>query len=108
MIRHQKAYLIENKGPLVMVVSVRPRDLAIEILKDDKNWTAEKIDIAMNRRVERTYNLKPKYPCTLVILRFDSDGQIHFYKDIYDTTSACLRYYYPTHKKTNPFIINLQ
>jgi hypothetical protein len=32
-----KAYLIENKGPLVMVVSVsRPRDLAIEILKDDK------------------------------------------------------------------------
>jgi hypothetical protein len=42
MIRHQKAYLIENKGPLVMVVSVsRPRDLAIEILKDDKNWTAE-------------------------------------------------------------------
>jgi hypothetical protein len=24
MIRHQKAYLIENKGPLVMVVSVSP------------------------------------------------------------------------------------
>jgi hypothetical protein len=31
-----KAYLIENKGPLVMVVSGYPRDLAIEILKDDK------------------------------------------------------------------------
>jgi hypothetical protein len=43
MIRHQKAYLIENKGPLVMVVSVsRPRDLAIEILKDDKTGPQKK------------------------------------------------------------------
>jgi murein L,D-transpeptidase YcbB/YkuD len=62
----------------------RPRDLAIEILKDDKNWTAEKIDIAMNRRVERTYNLKPKYPCTLVILRLGLIAvKFIFYKDIY-------------------------
>jgi murein L,D-transpeptidase YcbB/YkuD len=75
-----KAYLIENKGPLVMVVFrlARPRDLAIEILKDDKNWTAEKIDIAMNRRVERTYNLKPKYPCTLVILRLGLIATVKF------------------------------
>jgi murein L,D-transpeptidase YcbB/YkuD len=63
----------------------RPRDLAIEILKDDKNWTAEKIDIAMNRRVERTYNLKTKIPVYIGYFTawVDSDGQIHFYKDIY-------------------------
>jgi murein L,D-transpeptidase YcbB/YkuD len=81
----------------------RPRDLAIEILKDDKNWTAEKIDIAMNRRVERTYNLKPKYPCTLVILRVDSDGQIHFYKDIYGHDERLSKILLSDLKKANPF-----
>jgi murein L,D-transpeptidase YcbB/YkuD len=39
-----KSLFDREQRPLVMVVSrlARPRDLAIEILKDDKNWTAEK------------------------------------------------------------------
>jgi murein L,D-transpeptidase YcbB/YkuD len=63
----------------------RPRDLAIEILKDDKNWTVEKIDTAMNRRVERTYNLKTKIPVYIGYFTawVDSTGQIHFYADVY-------------------------
>ena len=64
----------------------RPRDLAIEILKDDKNWTVEKIDTAMNRRVERTYNLKTKIPVYISYFTawVDSTGQIHFYDDVYE------------------------
>jgi murein L,D-transpeptidase YcbB/YkuD len=38
-----KAYLIEKKAFSHGCIRLaRPRDLAIEILKDDKNWTAEK------------------------------------------------------------------
>jgi murein L,D-transpeptidase YcbB/YkuD len=63
----------------------RPRDLAIEVLKDDKNWTVEKIDAAMNRQVEKTYNLKTRIPVYIGYFTawVDSDGQIHFYEDIY-------------------------
>jgi murein L,D-transpeptidase YcbB/YkuD len=46
MIRHQKTYREQRAFSHGCIRLARPRDLAIEILKDDKNWTAEKIDIA--------------------------------------------------------------
>jgi murein L,D-transpeptidase YcbB/YkuD len=63
----------------------RPRDLAIEVLKDDKNWTVEKIDAALNRRVEKTYNLKTRIPVYIGYFTawVNHEGQIHFYEDIY-------------------------
>jgi murein L,D-transpeptidase YcbB/YkuD len=63
----------------------RPRNLAIEILKDDKNWTIEKIDDAMDSGVEKAYNLKTRIPVYIGYFTawVDREGQIHFYEDIY-------------------------
>jgi murein L,D-transpeptidase YcbB/YkuD len=63
----------------------RPRDLAIEVLRGDKNWPVEKIDAAMNREVEKTYNLKTRIPVYIGYFTawVDGEGQIHFYDDIY-------------------------
>ncbi|MFE3871245.1 murein L,D-transpeptidase [Flavobacterium sp. ZS1P70] len=63
----------------------RARDLAVAILKDDKNWTVEKIDAAMNRGAEKTYKLKTKIPVYIGYFTawVDRNGTIHFYNDIY-------------------------
>jgi murein L,D-transpeptidase YcbB/YkuD len=63
----------------------RARDLAIVILKEDKNWNVEKIDATMNRGVEKTYTLKTKIPVYIGYFTawVDRDGTIHFYNDIY-------------------------
>lgn len=63
----------------------RPRDLAIMVLEGDTNWPIEKIDAAMNRGVEKTYNLKNKIPVYIGYFTawVDRDGQVHFYDDIY-------------------------
>jgi len=64
----------------------RPRDLAIMILKDDPNWSVEKIDAAMNAGVEKYYNLKTKIPVYIGYYTawVDRDGEINFYNDIYN------------------------
>ncbi|WP_413999925.1 L,D-transpeptidase family protein [Flavobacterium sp. W1B] len=63
----------------------RARDLAIAILKNDKNWTLEKIDSAMIGGVEKTYNLKTKIPVYIGYFTawVDRDGTVNFYEDIY-------------------------
>ncbi|CAM2828574.1 L,D-transpeptidase family protein [Flavobacterium frigoris] len=63
----------------------RPRDLAIKVLEGDKNWTVEKIDAAMNREVEKTYNLRTQIPVYIGYFTawVDSEREIHFYEDIY-------------------------
>lgn len=63
----------------------KPRDLAVKILENDKNWTPAKIDAAMSGKKETTYVLKNKIP--VYIGYFTSwvkdDGSVNFYKDIY-------------------------
>jgi len=63
----------------------KPRDLAIEILKDDPNWTPAKIDVAMHAGKESTYVLKNKIPVYIGYLTawVDQQGVINFYDDIY-------------------------
>jgi len=63
----------------------RPRDLAIMVLEGDKNWPIEKIDSAMNRETEKTYNLKTKIPVYIGYFTswVDREGEVHFYDDIY-------------------------
>jgi murein L,D-transpeptidase YcbB/YkuD len=63
----------------------KPRELAIKVLEGDKNWTIERIDEAMNREVEKTYNLKTKIPVYIGYFTswVDREGEIHFYHDIY-------------------------
>jgi len=64
----------------------KPRDLAVEILRDDPNWTPEKIDAAMHAGKENSYSLKKKIPVYIGYLTawVDAQGRINFYEDIYD------------------------
>jgi len=63
----------------------KPKELANLILKDDPNWTPEKIDAAMNAGKETWYALKTKIPVYIGYFTawVDSDGVIHFYDDVY-------------------------
>ncbi len=64
----------------------KARDLAITILKDDKNWTTAKIDAAMNSGKEKTYVLKNKIPVYIGYFTawVDDEGVVNFYQDVYD------------------------
>jgi murein L,D-transpeptidase YcbB/YkuD len=63
----------------------KPKELANLILKDDKNWTPEKIDAAMNKGQESWYTLKNKIPVYIGYFTawVDNEGVIHFYDDVY-------------------------
>jgi len=63
----------------------KPKELAIEILKDNPKWTPEKIEEAMNSGKESWYTLKNKIPVYIGYFTAwaDNDGTIHFYNDIY-------------------------
>lgn len=64
----------------------KARDLAVEILKGDKNWTPQKIDEAMHAGKEKNYALNHKIPVYIAYFTAwaDADGNVNFYKDIYD------------------------
>lgn len=72
----------------------KPKELAIEILKDNPEWTPEKIDSAMHSGKETWHTLKEKIPVYIGYFTawVDNDGTIHFYNDIYkrDETLATL------------------
>ncbi|PVX46189.1 murein L,D-transpeptidase YcbB/YkuD [Flavobacterium sp. 103] len=63
----------------------KPVELANEILKNDKNWTPEKIDAAMHKGKESWYTLKNKIPVYIGYFTawVDNEGVIHFYDDVY-------------------------
>jgi len=64
----------------------KPRELALEILRDDPNWTPGKIDAAMHAGRESSYPLKNKIPVYIAYLTawVDKEGKINFYEDIYE------------------------
>ncbi len=64
----------------------KPRDLAITILKEDKNWTPAKIDAAMNLGRENSYVLKNKIPVYIGYFTawVNDEGELNFFQDIYD------------------------
>jgi murein L,D-transpeptidase YcbB/YkuD len=64
----------------------KPKELANLILEGEANWTPEKIDAAMNKGKESWYTLKNKIPVYIGYFTawVDSDGNINFYKDIYE------------------------
>ena len=63
----------------------KPRDLAINLLKDDPNWTPAKIDAAMHSGKESWYTLKKKIPVYIgyFTVLVDQQGEINFYEDVY-------------------------
>ncbi len=75
----------------------KARELAMIILKEDKDWTPEKIDAAMNSGKESICPLKRKIPVYIGYFTawVDEQGQVNFYKDIYerDERLAALLFY---------------
>jgi len=63
----------------------KPRDLAIEILKNDPEWTPEKIDAAMSAKTEKWVSLKNKIPVHIGYFTawVNETGEVYFYEDIY-------------------------
>jgi len=63
----------------------KPRQLANIIMKDDKNWSPEKIDAAMDNGTEKWYTLKNTIPVYIGYFTawVDNEGDIHFYDDVY-------------------------
>lgn len=70
----------------------KPVELANLILKDDPNWSPEKIDQAMHTNVESWYTLKTKIPVYIGYFTawVDSQGKINFYKDIYQNDNRLM------------------
>jgi murein L,D-transpeptidase YcbB/YkuD len=63
----------------------KPKELAQTILREDANWTAEKIDQAMNSGQEKWYTIKNKIPVYIgyfTALADDRD-EVYFFDDIY-------------------------
>lgn len=63
----------------------KPKELAHLILKNDKNWTFEKIETAMHSGVEKWYVMPTKIPVYIGYFTawVTKDGEIHFYDDVY-------------------------
>jgi len=63
----------------------KPRDLAVELLRDDPSWTPARIDKAMKSGVENTYTLKTKVPVYIGYFTcwVGASGRMYFYNDIY-------------------------
>lgn len=63
----------------------KPRDLAVEVLKNDPEWTPEKIEEAMSTGKEKWVPLKNKIPVHIGYFTawVSEQGEIHFYEDIY-------------------------
>ena len=63
----------------------KPKELANLIMKDDKNWSPEKIEAAMNGGKEKWYTLKTTIPVYIGYFTawVNNEGDIHFYDDVY-------------------------
>ncbi|WP_029272740.1 murein L,D-transpeptidase [Flavobacterium sp. KJJ] len=71
----------------------KPRELAIELLKQDSNWTPARIDKAMHAGKESWYTLKKKVPVYIGYFTawVDRKGQINFYNDIYKRDESLIK-----------------
>ena len=63
----------------------KARELAIAITKKDGNWTEQKVDAAMHKSSENTYQLKEKIPVYLTYFTAwaDKNGNVIFFDDVY-------------------------
>lgn len=63
----------------------KAKELADMILEDDKKWTPEKIDEAMNSGKEKQYPLNRKIPVYIAYFTAwaDEEGNVAFFEDVY-------------------------
>ncbi|MGE6353628.1 L,D-transpeptidase family protein [Flavobacterium sp. NPDC079362] len=71
----------------------KPRELAIELLKQDPSMTPEKIDRAMHAGKESWYTLKKKIPVYIGYFTawVDRNGNLNFYKDVYKRDDSLIK-----------------
>ncbi|MNG14084.1 murein L,D-transpeptidase [compost metagenome] len=71
----------------------KPRELAIELLKQDPRWTPEKIDKAMHAGKENWVSLKKKIPVYIGYFTawVDRKGELNFYKDVYQRDDSLIK-----------------
>ncbi|MFH7013390.1 murein L,D-transpeptidase [Flavobacterium sp. FlaQc-52] len=71
----------------------KPRELAIELLKNDPKWTPQRIDKAMHAGKESWYTLKKKVPVYIGYFTawVDRKGRLNFYKDVYQRDESLLK-----------------
>jgi murein L,D-transpeptidase YcbB/YkuD len=71
----------------------KPRELAIELLKQDPRWTPEKIDKAMHAGKENWVSLKKKVPVYIGYFTawVDRKGELNFYKDVYQRDDSLIK-----------------
>ncbi len=71
----------------------KPRELAIELLKQDPKWTPERIDKAMHAGKENWVSLKKKIPVYIGYFTawVDRKGELNFYKDIYQRDESLVK-----------------
>lgn len=63
----------------------QPKKLAEYLLRNEKEWTSQKIDEAMNAGKEKYVNVKEPIPVYIVYLTafVDANGQLNFRNDVY-------------------------
>lgn len=63
----------------------KPKELAVTILKNDKNWNVTKIDSAMHKGNQKIYALKNKIPVYIGYFTawVNDNNEICFYDDVY-------------------------
>ena len=71
----------------------KPRELAIELLKNDPKWNPARIDKAMHAGKESWYTLKKKVPVYIGYFTawVDRKGQLNFYKDVYQRDESLMK-----------------
>ncbi|SNR34335.1 murein L,D-transpeptidase [Flavobacterium sp. ov086] len=71
----------------------KPRELAIELLKQDPSWTPARIDKAMHAGKENWVSLKKKVPVYIGYFTawVDRKGELNFYKDVYQRDESLVK-----------------
>ena len=71
----------------------KPRELAIELLKQDPSWTPARIDKAMHAGKESWYTLKRKVPVYIGYFTawVDRKGNLNFFKDVYQRDESLVK-----------------
>jgi murein L,D-transpeptidase YcbB/YkuD len=71
----------------------KPRELAIELLKNDPAWTPQRIDKAMHAGKESWCTLKKKVPVYIGYFTawVDRKGDLNFYKDVYQRDESLIK-----------------
>jgi murein L,D-transpeptidase YcbB/YkuD len=71
----------------------KPKELAIELVRDDPSWTPERIDTAMHAGKEKWYTLKKKVPVYIGYFTawVDRNGNVNFYDDVYQRDESLVQ-----------------